>query len=137
MVAVRGAQLEETLRKAAVATDLMVSRIRLLGLKVALPKTEAIVFQKRGWRVPAGTTIPVSGEMVQVMPHIKYLGIVLDKNLNFEEHFLQLAPRIVGAASALGRLLPNIGGQALRAAACMPAWLAVWRCMVLRCGRIA
>ncbi|CAH2209504.1 jg22661, partial [Pararge aegeria aegeria] len=40
----------------------------------------------------------------------KYLGLVLDRKWNFEEHFRQLAPRVVGAASAFSRLLPNVGG---------------------------
>ncbi|XP_026743664.1 uncharacterized protein LOC113505244 [Trichoplusia ni] len=41
---------------------------------------------------------------------MKYLGLVLDGRLNFREHFRRLAPRLRAAATALGRLLPNVGG---------------------------
>ncbi|XP_061719298.1 uncharacterized protein LOC133526622 [Cydia pomonella] len=47
---------------------------------------------------------------IPVNSHMKYLGLVLDRRWNFEQHFLKLAPRIVGAASVLSRLLPNVGG---------------------------
>jgi hypothetical protein len=110
MVAVRGRELRETLRIAAVATELTVGRISLLGLSVALEKTDAVVFGGRGWRLGAVETIPVGGEVVQVKAHIKYLGLILDRKWDFGEHFSQLAPRLVGTAAALGRLLPNIGG---------------------------
>jgi hypothetical protein len=110
MVAVRGREYLETLRMAAVATELTVGRIGLLGLRVSLPKTDAVVFGGRGWRLRADETIPVGGEAVQVKAHIKYLGLILDRKWDFGEHFRQLAPRLVGTASALGRLLPNVGG---------------------------
>ncbi|KAJ0169132.1 hypothetical protein K1T71_014954 [Dendrolimus kikuchii] len=41
---------------------------------------------------------------------MKYLGLVLDAKWNFGAHFTQLAPRLLGAAAALARLLPNVGG---------------------------
>lgn len=110
LVAVRGKRLEEVLRRAAVASDLMVHRISLLGLRVSLPKTEAIVFGGRGWRPPPGAALRVASETVEVRPHIKYLGLTLDRRLDFGEHFRRLAPRVTKAAAALGRLLPNIGG---------------------------
>jgi hypothetical protein len=110
MVAVRGSDYVETMRRAAVATELTVGRIQLLGLRVALSKTEAVVFGGRGWRLRADGVIPVGGEEVQVKANIKYLGLILDRKWEFGEHFKQLAPRLVGAAAALGRLLPNVGG---------------------------
>jgi hypothetical protein len=110
MVAVRGRDYDETKRRAAVATDLTVGRISLLGLKVSLSKTEAVVFGGRGWRPGSSDSILVGGEAVQVRAHIKYLGLILDRRWKFEEHFARLAPRLVGTASALGRLLPNVGG---------------------------
>ncbi|XP_073948986.1 protein turtle-like [Choristoneura fumiferana] len=110
MVAVRGGDLRETLRKAAVATELVVDRIRALGLQVAVAKMDAIVFGGPGWRLPANTEIRIGGEPVQVKANIKYLGLVLDRKWDFSEHFTRLAPRLVHTASALGRLLPNVEG---------------------------
>ncbi|XP_047990142.1 uncharacterized protein LOC125229363 [Leguminivora glycinivorella] len=39
---------------------------------------------------------------------MKYLGLVLDGR--FEEHFKHLAPKLLAAAGALGRILPNLDG---------------------------
>ncbi|CAH2108906.1 unnamed protein product [Euphydryas editha] len=41
---------------------------------------------------------------------MRYLGLTLDGRWTFRAHFAQLAPRVVGAAASLGRLLPNVGG---------------------------
>ncbi|KAJ0180637.1 hypothetical protein K1T71_004041 [Dendrolimus kikuchii] len=41
---------------------------------------------------------------------MKYLGLVLDSRWDFSAHFRQLLPRLKGAAGALSRLLPNVGG---------------------------
>ncbi|KAJ0182645.1 hypothetical protein K1T71_002014 [Dendrolimus kikuchii] len=38
------------------------------------------------------------------------LGVVLDSRWQFSAHFKQLAPRFMGAADALSRFLPNLGG---------------------------
>ncbi|XP_063618702.1 uncharacterized protein LOC134791583, partial [Cydia splendana] len=105
-----------------------IGRIRLLGLRVALPKTEAIVFGGKRWCLPANLTIQVDREPVQVKANIKYLGLVLDRKWDFGEHFIRLAPRIVGAASALGRLLPNVGGPR---APCRRLFAGVVRSMAL------
>lgn len=110
------------------AADLMIHRIRLLGLSVSLAKTDAIVFARRGWRVPAGASLRIAGEDVQVRPHIKYLGLTLDRCWNFGEHFRQIAPRIVTAASEMGRLLPNVGGPSH---ACRRLYAGVARSMAL------
>ncbi|XP_060802613.1 uncharacterized protein LOC132902260 [Amyelois transitella] len=95
---------------------------------VALSKTEAIAFGGRGWKTQAGVFMMVDGERVHVMPHIKYLGIILDPRWNFGEHFRQLAPQLVRTASALSRLLPNIGGPG---ATCRRLYAGVTRSMAL------
>lgn len=46
--------MEEVLRRASVAAELAIDRIQALGLRVAVEKTEAIVFGGRGWRLPRG-----------------------------------------------------------------------------------
>lgn len=52
----------------------------------------------------------VSGQRLVVKPHMRYLGLDLDSRWNFRKHFQRLAPRLMAAAGALSRLLPNIGG---------------------------
>ncbi|KOC60681.1 hypothetical protein WH47_07424 [Habropoda laboriosa] len=41
---------------------------------------------------------------------MKYLGLHLDGHWRFEEHFDLSVPRVERAATALGRLLPILGG---------------------------
>ncbi|XP_026322236.1 uncharacterized protein LOC113231909 [Hyposmocoma kahamanoa] len=41
---------------------------------------------------------------------MKYLGLVLDERWTFKTHFSQLAPKLMSTATALRRLLPNVGG---------------------------
>ncbi|XP_047528973.1 uncharacterized protein LOC125065436 [Vanessa atalanta] len=41
---------------------------------------------------------------------MKYLGLILDGRWSFRQHFAQLGPKLINAAAALGRLLPNVGG---------------------------
>ncbi|XP_039760429.1 uncharacterized protein LOC120634102 [Pararge aegeria] len=59
---------------------------------------------------------------------MKYLGLVLDGRWNFNEHFEQLGGRLIKAASALGRLLPNIRGPA---SACRRLYAGIVRSMAL------
>lgn len=42
---------------------------------------------------------------------MKYLGLILDKNGNFKKHLGMMAKRAKTIMSALGRLMPNIGGS--------------------------
>ncbi|KAI8442169.1 hypothetical protein MSG28_005777 [Choristoneura fumiferana] len=59
---------------------------------------------------PLGANITVGGTPIAVGSTMKYLGLVLDGRWKFEEHFRRLAPKLVAAAGALGRILPNVGG---------------------------
>ncbi|KAJ0180870.1 hypothetical protein K1T71_002955 [Dendrolimus kikuchii] len=59
---------------------------------------------------------------------MKYLGLVLDAKWNFGAHFTQLAPRLLGAAAALARLLPNVGGPGT---VCRKLYTGVLRSMAL------
>ncbi|XP_039761835.1 uncharacterized protein LOC120634993 [Pararge aegeria] len=59
---------------------------------------------------------------------MKYLGLVLDSRWTFEEHFRRLLPKLVGAAGALSRLLPNLGGPSSR---CRRLYTGVVRSMAL------
>lgn len=110
LVTARGGSYEEAAHSAIEATSLVVGRIEALGLKVALEKTEALVFHAPRRRPPAGAHLTIGGATIAVRASMKYLGLVLDRRWNFGEHFAQLAPKLIGTASALSRLLPNLGG---------------------------
>ncbi|XP_052747523.1 uncharacterized protein LOC128199927 [Bicyclus anynana] len=110
LVTARGKTFEEVCRLAAVGTSLVVDRIRMLGMRVSISKTEALLFHGPRRGPPRGAHIAVQGTVIEVKPCMKYLGLTLDGRWKFETHFKQLEVRLVKAAAALGRLLPNIGG---------------------------
>ncbi|XP_064075082.1 uncharacterized protein LOC135194143 [Vanessa tameamea] len=41
---------------------------------------------------------------------MRYLGLILDGRWSFGQQFVQLSPKLINSAAALGRLLPNVGG---------------------------
>ena len=91
-------------------------RIASLGLEVAAHKMEAVWFHglPRN-RNPPQLWIKVGNQdRIPVGHTLKYLGLVLDERLTFEQHLTQLAPRVERTALHLGRLLPNIGGPQAR-----------------------
>ncbi|KPJ12887.1 Retrovirus-related Pol polyprotein from type-1 retrotransposable element R1 [Papilio machaon] len=114
MIAVRDTTWRKVKRRAEAGATLLVRRIEALGLRVALHKTEALCFKGPRWRVPAGATLRINGDEVEVKARIKYLGLILDGGWRFGDHFRTLTPRLVGAASALARLLPNLRGPGVQ-----------------------
>lgn len=56
----------------------VVPRIRLLGLEVALEKSEALVFHGPRNAPSRGLSVVVGGTFIVVEPTMRYLGLVLD-----------------------------------------------------------
>lgn len=110
LVMARGDTFEVAARLATEAVTLVVGRIEMLGLKVALGKTEALCFHGPRRAPPRGSHISIGEVRIEVGSSMKYLGLVLDSRWSFREHFTRLVPRIMGAAAGLRRLLPNLGG---------------------------
>ncbi|XP_028035015.1 uncharacterized protein LOC114246606 [Bombyx mandarina] len=77
---------------------------------MALQKSEAVCFHSARKGPPQGANLVVGGVTIAVQPKLKYLGLVLDSKWRFDHHFKALVPRLMGAAGALTRLLPNVGG---------------------------
>ena len=110
LVTAPGENFEMAARLATEAVALVVGRIEALGLKVALNKTEAVCFHGPRKAPPRGSRVTIGETHVEVRSEMKYLGLVLDSRWSFREHFARLGPRLIAAAAALRRLLPNIGG---------------------------
>ena len=110
LVTARGETYEEATRLATESVALVVERMERLGLRVALSKSEALCFHGPRRAPPRESQIVIGGTQVEVRAHMNYLGLVLDSRWNFREHFNRLAPRLITAATAMKRLLPNIGG---------------------------
>ncbi|KAJ0175856.1 hypothetical protein K1T71_009015 [Dendrolimus kikuchii] len=110
LIAARGRTHRQACLLGTAGVSLVVGRIRRLGLEVALQKTEAVFFHGPRNRPPPDTAIIVGGIRIGIGETMKYLGLVLDSRWDFSAHFRQLLPRLKGAAGALSRLLPNVGG---------------------------
>jgi endonuclease/exonuclease/phosphatase family metal-dependent hydrolase len=110
LVTAKGASCREATVLATAGVAHVVRRIRALGLRVALEKSEALYFNGPRVRPPVGSQIIVSGTSIAVGSTMKYLGLVLDSRLGFAKHFAQLTPKLLAYAGMLARLLPNKGG---------------------------
>ncbi|KAA5608113.1 hypothetical protein F3H15_34625, partial [Pseudomonas aeruginosa] len=110
LVTARGDDYRSASILAAAAVATVVARIRKLGLEVALHKSEAVCFHPARKGPPPGASITIGGTAIAVRSQLKYLGLVLDSRWSFDRHFDVLVPKLLGAAGALARLLPNIGG---------------------------
>jgi hypothetical protein len=128
LVLARGSTYREAAYLATAGVAHVVHRIRALGLEVALHKSEALAFHGPCNAPPPDLAITVGGTSIAVGSTMKYLGLVLDGRWKFEEHFRRLAPRLVAAAGALGRILPNLGGPGV---ACRRLYTGVVRSMAL------
>ena len=88
--------------------DLVAEKIRSLGLRLAVNKTQAIMFKRKYKdRVPQ---ITLEGEPVALSRTIKYLGVLFDDTLVFKAHITSAADKARGVLAALARLMPNVGG---------------------------
>ncbi|CAH2100621.1 unnamed protein product [Euphydryas editha] len=109
LVYFRGRNYKEAAQLAGV--NLVIGRIESLGLRVRIDKTEALLFRGTGRKgPPPGATLQIGEGRVRMSPQMKYLGLILDGGWTFGPHFAMVGPKVVKVASALGRLLPNLGG---------------------------
>ncbi|KAL4120310.1 hypothetical protein QTP88_013027 [Uroleucon formosanum] len=78
------------------------------GLRLAPEKSECVVLtNKYRYREP---NLYVQGCQVPVKKAIRYLGVQLDTRLSFVDHVRSVTDGSRKATTALGRLMPNIGG---------------------------
>ncbi|CAG4978795.1 unnamed protein product [Colias eurytheme] len=110
LVVSTGRDFREARLRATAGVAQVVARIKSLGLKVALEKSEAICFHGHRRAPPPGEEIVVSGVPIRIGPRLKYLGLVLDPRWTFQGHFLALSTKLSTTAAALCRIMPNIGG---------------------------
>ncbi|CAG4935877.1 unnamed protein product [Colias eurytheme] len=110
LVVSTGRDFREARLRATAGVAQVVARIKSLGLKVALDKSEAICFHGHRRAPQAGEEIVVSGVPIRIGPRLKYLGLVLDPRWTFQAHFSALGSKLTTTAAALCRIMPNIGG---------------------------
>lgn len=83
----------------------------LLSLNVS--KTKFVIFHTRQRRVPELSPIMFGNQVVERVPHFKYLGLVLDETLSWEAHIQHLKRCIAPICGVLRKLASFIP----------PAWL--------------
>jgi len=99
----------EVIEEAINPTLMAVSNwLTVRGLSLAPDKSECVVLtNKRSFRPPA---ILVNGHPVPVKRSVRYLGVYLDTRLSFVDHARTVSAGAKRAATALGRLMPNVRG---------------------------
>jgi len=66
------------------------------GLKLNVSKTNLLVLSPR--RVEASMSISINGESVRQQQHVKYLGVTVNKELNFKSHIANIRRCFAGLA---------------------------------------
>lgn len=79
-----------------------------MRLDLAPEKTEAILFT--GKRIIKDIPLTLQGVSIEWKTEVKYLGVVLDKHLNFGRHLEEASAKTVRKTTALQRLMPNVRG---------------------------
>ena len=79
-----------------------------VGFKLADHKTRAVLFTSR--KQVENITLDVGQCTITSQPCIRYLGVMLDTRLSFTSHVEHAAVKAAKVATALARLMPNIGG---------------------------
>lgn len=100
---------EERLERIA---EISISRVlewmNQMDLQLAPEKTEATLLIGRKQCKPI--QVRLMGENVQVKDSIKYLGVMLDKRLNFRPHIEYIAEKASRMSNSLIRIMPRQGG---------------------------
>lgn len=78
------------------------------GLKLAVPKTEAILVTDR--RVFKEPKILLQASQIFFKRNLCYLGVQLDDNLSFKQHVLNIRDKAMRTTTSLARIMPNCGG---------------------------
>lgn len=109
LVIVTGKDLRLTQLRASILVARTINVIKRLGLSVAKEKTEAILFHGRG-AIGLPASIMVEDTSIKFSSSIKYLGIIIDVNWMFSEHFRYIEEKAGKVVRALNRLIPNLKG---------------------------
>lgn len=90
------------------ALDRVSAWMRLSGLQIAPNKSEAIMLTRK-WCFEE-PRISIDGHEIVFKPSVRYLGVELDRRLTFTRHVKKVVSSATSVATAIGRLMPNIGG---------------------------
>lgn len=82
--------------------------LKMKNLQLAVHKTEAVLItDKRSFTYPK---IVLDGTEIKWSKSLRYLGVQIDKKLNFKEHIHAVVVKAQTTVAKLARVMPNIGG---------------------------
>lgn len=115
LIIVGGENRKETTGRANLALECVIRRVKGMGLKVSPEKSEGMFFFKdkkieQQEEEEGREEIKMEGTRIKMGQTIKYLGLYIDRNWTFEEHFEVIGRKMEGATDGLCKLLPNVGG---------------------------
>lgn len=90
------------------ALDMIGECMRKYKLRLAPHKSEAVVL--KGPRKRDNIVFTLDGIPIVPTGSVRYLGVVIDKNLSFGPHILKVVQKAKERMSGLTRVMPNIGG---------------------------
>lgn len=105
---ITGKHLEEIQRLFGECYEIVQQWMGTVGLKLADHKTEAVLFTSR--KKVETITLDAGECTITSQPSIRYLGVILDTRLKYKTHIEHVAGKAAKVATALARLMPNIGG---------------------------
>lgn len=92
LVIITGQNLFYVRLRASVFVGRVVNHIKRPGLTAATDKIEAIVFYSKR-REELLESININDVLIDFAPTIKYLGIIVDSNWSYKDHFRYVATR--------------------------------------------
>ena len=107
-VVVVGKYKEEVTQVANEAVAAIRKWLTSVGLRMAEHKTEAVLVTGR--KVKEDITLNVGGSKIASQQSLRYLGVQIDARLHFDEHLRVACEKASRMASALARIMPNVGG---------------------------
>lgn len=104
----RGRSRQEATSMAEMGANILIRRIEEIGLKVAMEKTEAVIFALGKERQVC--ELNLAGRNIKIKSCMKYLGIMVDEKWDMRAHFEYTAEKSVKIINRLGQIMPNTGG---------------------------
>lgn len=115
----KAATKEAAIVKVNLQSSKVIRRIKNLGLDIAASKTGVVVFNDKNKTKNKDNVqnihntiynIYIDREIVAVESTVKYLGLILDKDWSFMDHFTYIENKISRVSRALYALMPNLRG---------------------------
>lgn len=79
------------------------------NLNLSVQKSVAVILtNKQGYEEPR---FVLNGVEIKPSEHIRYLGVELSRRRGFRTHLEMAAAKATATATALSRILPNVGGS--------------------------